>query len=208
MNFNRHPGAFTTQLCQCSFSDGSGRGAVFGGEIWRRLSRRFSVSLKVLYDDMQGQYSNILENDTTLMDDGTRVPLDYERVGDVRLTYIVFNPMLQFSPYGRLYLMAGPAVGITARAQYQYRLRHLNPDYVFVSTQTDESVIEDWTDIPDVNPVRIDIRVGLGYDLWLSRTVVFSPEVSYTMPVTGISNVDGWEVNTLRAVGVIKFVLK
>ncbi len=208
LNVNQHPGSFKTKLCECTFSDGSGRGILLGGEIWHRFSRRIAISFKVLYDDLQGQYSSILENDTTLMDDGTKVPLDYERIGDVRLTYLMFNPMLQYSPFGELYVMAGPAVGITARAEYQYRLRHLNPDYVFVSTQTDESVIEDWTDIPDANTIRIDVRFGLGYNLWLSRAVVFSPEISYSVPMTGISNVSGWEANTLRAVGVIKFVIK
>ena len=206
VNFNQHSGTFVTQDCRCTFSDGSGKGAILGAELSHKFSDEIGIAVKLLYDDKSASYTK----DTlklTLLQDYSKVPINYQRTLDTKLTYLTLNPMLELFPLWGFYLMLGPAISFRLGASYEMTEKILDDNYIYVDNSQNQISIENKTDIPNAQSIRLDIRVGAGYNLKLSRDVMFAPEISFGYPLTKISDKDNWLAQTLHVVGVLKFSL-
>ncbi len=210
LNMNSLKGSYSTPACDCIFENGSGKGALWGAELSRMFSENWGVALKLLVDDMRGTVTKDSTKQYVVWDQQTdqitSALISHERTLDTRLTYLVLNPMLQLYPFGGLYLMAGPAVGIRVIATTEMREKILDDRYTFVNGLS-ENTIEPATDIPSSEAIRLDLRAGIGYNLKLGRTVIFAPEVSFAYPLSNISSRSDWLVSTFRIVGVLKFEL-
>ncbi|MBL0175355.1 MAG: hypothetical protein IPP94_08855 [Ignavibacteria bacterium] len=205
---NTHAGDFLPECDKCLFADGSGIGIIAGIQIEHLPTPDWGIALKLLYDDKRAEYSTAFSGMRQVVD-GSVVDVPVERVMDARIAYFVINPMLELFPIKNLYLLAGPAIGLPMTSQYSVKERMLDPNFVFWSTGTDEAFLQpqEWTDIPDVTAPRIDVRVGIGYNLKLSRSVIFAPEVTYEYPLTNISSDDNWKASAIHGVAVLKFAL-
>jgi hypothetical protein len=205
VNINMHSGDFVTPVCDCFFADGDGKGVLAGVEGGVFLTKRLALALKVTYHDMRAEYSHKYFKPTTIMPDNIVVPLEYENKNDLRLAYVTVNPVIQVYPLKRLYIFAGPAVGIRAGHSYKYTKRLIDENYVFAANQTPViDVNDDSGELPDMKSLRVDLRAGIGCNLVLGRQVWFSPEVSYNYAITTISNDDNWYANAIHIAGVLK----
>jgi hypothetical protein len=208
INAASHSGTFYTSYCECEFSDGSGTGLTLGVEVGRRLSPVLNVALKLLYNDLRAEYSYPIRLLAYEVISEEYVEADHERHNDVRLGYVMLHPVLQFQPLPFLYFFAGPAVGIRTTATQLYTLRLTDPQFVMEFGDSNERVIEeDSGDIPDSQAIRADLRAGIGLNFRLGRTIRLAPELSYGVPLTTISDVDGWKASALHAVAVLKIDL-
>lgn len=213
MNLNQHTGDFQTQICNCTFANGSGKGVLLGAELSHKFNDDVGFAFKFLYDDKRATYDRRTREETLVLvvdESGkfvsTQLPLDYNNIADVRFSYAVFNPVIEIFPLWGLYILAGPAVGIRLKSTYEYKKSFVDPGYYFIDNDQPENTIES-ADIPGSESIRIDIRAGLGYNLKLSRTAYFAPEVSFDYPISKISSDDNWFARALHVVGVLKIRL-
>lgn len=206
-NLNTHSGDFVTDYCQCGFEDGSGTGLGLGVELGHFLSSSFAVAVKLVYDDLRGDYSYMITLPTADQSGGI-IDLEYERQNAIVLSYLMVNPVLQFHPVNGFYLFAGPAIGVTGTSTQEYTLRLADENYEFViGDPTTRLVEEDSGEIPRAESLRADVRAGIGANIRMGRGISFSPEVSYALPLTRISDDDNWEASALRLMGIFKFEL-
>ncbi len=210
MNLNQHSGDFITTECNCVYKDMSGSGLLFGGELSHKMSDDFGFVIKVLYDDKRASATNDTSENTIVLDEqgnylGDYI-LPYERKLDVRLSYLNVNPMLQWYPLWGLYVQVGPTLSMRLNASYDYTKKQKDAGYVFKSNNQSETSIEK-LDIPESQSLRLDLRAGVGYNLKLSRNMIFAPEVLFDYPLTKISSDDNWMVQTIHIIGVLKIAL-
>ena len=211
LNQNWHDGTFQTTLCSCTVKDGTGKGMYVGVELAHPLNEDVAVALRVMYDDKRAQYTSKVTKEALAYDEsnGTYFPViaDYENQLDVRLSYLVIQPVIEWTPLWNFYVTAGPAFAPKLTSTYTYKQKLLSQDFVYLNSETDETNLEEDGDIASPVALRIDVRVGIGYNLKLGKTTYFAPEVSYGYPLTKIAGTDDWFANTLHVVGVLKIRL-
>ncbi len=207
VNINSHSGDFLAEYCQCSFADGSGAGLGIGFEVGHMLSPVIGIALKLVYNDMQADYSYIIRRDAQLIT-GEIVQADHERLNEVKLGYFLLNPVLQVHPFPGFYLFAGPAIGFNTAAEQAYTLKIVDERYEFaVGDPTTHPIERDSGEIPGAEGTRTDIRAGLGVNIRLGRSFLFSPEISYGLPLSTISADDNWKAEAIHLMGIFKFEL-
>jgi len=204
-NLNTHSGDFITDFCECSFEDGSGIGFGMGVEIGHFLSSSFAFAVKVLYDDLRADYAYNITLPTEVENEGI-LDIPYERKNSVVLSYLMVNPVLQFYPVSLLYVFAGPAIGVSGTATQEYTLQLADENFEYVIGDPTTNLVEkDSGEIPRVESLRADVRAGIGANIRIGRGISFSPEVSYALPLTRISDDENWEAAAVRLIGVFKF---
>lgn len=207
-NLITHSGDFVTDFCQCTFADGSGAGVTVGIELGHMISPWLGLALKAVYSGMGADYSYFIMRNAVLKETGETVEARHERTNRVELGYFAFNPVLQIHPFNGLYVFAGPAVGFTTAGTTEYTLKIADDRYLFDIGGPEARVIEeDKGDIPGLESLRLDLRFGIGANLRLGRSFLFSPEVSYNLPMTTISSDDNWNAEAFHLIGVFKFEL-
>jgi hypothetical protein len=208
VNINSHSGDFVTEFCNCTFADGSGAGLSAGFEIGRMFSPLFGIALKLVYNDLRADYSYNIVLDAVLEPSGETVQANYERSNAVKLGYFMLHPVLQVHPFTGFYLFAGPAFGFNTTAERTYTLKIADERYLFEFGDPETKVVEeDSGEIPEAEGTRMDLRAGIGVNIRLGRSFLFSPEVSYGLPLTTISADDNWKAEAIHLVGVFKFEL-
>jgi hypothetical protein len=207
VNLNTHGGDYFTDFCECSFKDGTGTGLTAGVEIGHMLSPWLGMALKLVYNDLQAQYSSPIRLPSKTVDDEI-FDVDYTRELDVRLGYLMLNPVIQVQPFPFLYLFAGPAIGIRTTAKQDYTLRISDPTVEFEYTRLDEKLItDDSGEIPNAESLRADLRAGLGLNFRIGRGLRLAPEVSYGIPLTTIADDDDWKASAIHLTAVLKIDL-
>ncbi len=208
VNLNTHEGEFFTKYCECSFKDGSGTGITAGIELGHMLSPVVGVAVKLLYNDFRADYAFPVRITATVYPSGEIVDIAHERQMDVRLGYLMLHPVLQIHPTSYVYLFAGPAIGIKTTGTLAYTLKVVEPGFTLAYELVDSRlVIDDSGEIPQAKSFRADLRAGIGLNLRLGRNVRLSPEVSYGMPLTTISDDDDWKAQAIHATVILKFDL-
>ncbi|MCB2205917.1 outer membrane beta-barrel protein [bacterium] len=207
-NLNSHDGDFVTDFCECAFEDGSGTGLAIGIEAGHFLSNSIAVALKLVYNDLRADYSYQLLQDGLLPDNTVVEDVLFERQNTVVLGYLMIHPVIQLHPIGGFYLFGGPAIGFNMSATQDYTLLVVDERFAFdVGDPESREVLKDSGDLPGANGIRADLRFGAGYNLRLSRSILFAPEISYGYPLTNISDDDNWSASAIHVIGVFKFEL-
>ncbi|MFZ1729975.1 MAG: hypothetical protein WBQ23_01960 [Bacteroidota bacterium] len=208
INVVSHTGDFVSDFCKCSFENGSGLGISAGLEFGHMLSSVFGIAAKVVYSDMSADFSYLITQPTILIPSGETVDADHERKTVVKLGYFMINPVLQLYPFPSFYVFAGPAFGVKTTGNRTYTLTIVDERYYFGIGDPDSRIIEiDSGEIPEAEGMRTDLRAGLGANIRLGRKFLFSPEVSYNMPLSNISSDDNWKAEAIHIMGVFKFEL-
>jgi len=112
------------------------------------------------------------------------------------LSYITIEPSLRYAPMGgRLYLFAGPRVGLNIDKSFEYSI---------------DDKIDTSGEFSKINSTVVSAQVGIGYDFHLSKEtdptqVDLSPFVSFH-PYFGQEprSVENWAVTTVRAGLILK----
>ncbi|MDT8324138.1 MAG: hypothetical protein RRA94_08510 [Bacteroidota bacterium] len=207
-NLNTHSGDFTTDFCDCDFEDGSGAGLSVGLEVGHYLSSTFAVALKAVYSDLRADYSYQILEDAEVIDEGLVEDVLFERRNTVILGYFMLHPVLQLHPVNWLYLFAGPAVGVKTTATQEYTKVVTDERFAFELGDGDTRIVSrDTGELPRAESLRADLRIGIGANLRLSRSILFAPEASFGYPITTISDDDNWSAQAFHLIGILKFEL-
>lgn len=195
-----HSGSFTTPVCDCRFSEGSGTTFTLHAEVGRKLFPALALSLRMSWFDLGAEAKTDITRMTVVLGQPDRIPLQYTRTLTTELGYLVLTPTLSLYPFEEgLYLSAGLTAGLSLKSTYRYEESLHSADYVYV--ENDASVVrvtEDEGDLPDPTSLRLGVRAALGYDLWLSYRTTLTPEVAYSSPLNDISAQPGWTSNLIK----------
>jgi hypothetical protein len=106
-----------------------------------------------------------------------------------KLGYLHLSPTLKFclsrSP---IYLFAGPGIGLKTVGKVKTGNRGFGT--------TDN--------VPGMK-VRLDARVGAGYDLFLNRKLTLTPFVAFNAGLNSVVSGSNWRVHTLQAGAVLRY---
>jgi len=219
VNINAHNGGFITDYCNCEFKNGKGNGLTLGVEFGKKPEPWFAYGVRILYSAYQAKFNNFITELSMVLEvdeNGNPVggPIEenvlFERTNEVKLSYLIVNPMVQLYPLGGLYIMAGPGLGFTMKKDATYTKTIVPEGYTFYTAGNPDSptsfvVEEDSGNIRDTKTMRLDLRIGLGYNVRLGEDVDLAPEIAYDLPLTEISSAfPGWNVNSIHLSAILK----
>ncbi|PKL80924.1 MAG: hypothetical protein CVV25_01720 [Ignavibacteriae bacterium HGW-Ignavibacteriae-4] len=119
------------------------------------------------------------------------------------LMYGEIDLFMQFHnviPVDNLYLLAGLELGIPITASYNRLETRITTDEFGISTSTD---LPSSGDIMDT-PLRLALALGAGYMMEIDDNIFLTPEVSFRLPFSNVSDFNGgtnndWNFAQLRA---------
>lgn len=188
LNFNFHTPSFTYGVYDFNnnlvgnmvhTNNSNSLGGNFGFIANIPLSDMFYLSGRLGYNIMNGTLDDI------------NTPTNQTKAS---LGYLEISPILQIHNLIEnqgLYLLAGLELGVPLTKNYEF-------NYLAANNNT---YIGDKTDIPDA-ATRVALAVGAGWMFNLGSNVFLSPEVSFRIPFSKVSNnalFDKWEIPQLRA---------
>ena len=109
--------------------------------------------------------------------------------GDYKISYLSLAPTLKFCfPGSAFYIYGGPGFGFKTKGNilFSYSGRAME------------------SDISDMN-VRIDARLGLGYDFFLSQKLTLSPFAGFNFALNDVYKDSDWKINVMQAGIVLRF---
>ena len=121
----------------------------------------------------------------------------------ISLAYFVIEPLFKLNlPGSGIYFFMGPSLGFNVEGSTETEITEkFPPPYNNNDTkQTGKSTLKDLL-------VRFEIKVGGGYDIWISNSVVLTPQLSFGYGITKVIKDVSYRVLTIQALGTVKFAL-
>ncbi len=195
MNFNLHTGS--------DIESGSGFGLVVGGSVDMQFTQTIGMIANLqFYDNRSGSIS---QSGSKQYDNGqggvvsSTITLD----NSISLAYFVIEPLFKLNlPGSGIYFFMGPSLGFNVEGSTEsvYTETFPPPYNTNDTKQTGKSTLKDLL-------VRFEIKVGGGYDIWISNSVVLTPQLSFGYGITKVIKDVSYRVLTIQALGTVKFAL-
>lgn len=190
-NFNLHNPNFKLSpdsLTSIPISNGKSSFGVNAGVILNApLSDMFVFSGRIGFNGMGGKFEQEYKKiDTT-----------YLATFDNSLSYLEITPSLMIFdliPVERMYLLGGLEIGVPLTSTYSLSSTAKQPITAISPTYPSDTKI-------DEAKLRMAIAVGVGMSFNLSKTTFISPELSFRLPISGVSSnnqFNTWDVPQLR----------
>jgi Outer membrane protein beta-barrel domain len=195
MNFNLHTGS--------DVESGSGLGMVIGGTVDMQFTPTIGLIANLqFYDNRSGSISQTGSQQYNDGQGGT-VSSTITVDNSISLAYFVIEPLFKLNVRGSgFYFFMGPSIGFNVEGSSEAVYTETFPPPFNNNDQkkTSKSTLKDLL-------VRFEIKAGGGYDIWLSNSVVLSPQLSFGYGITKVIKDVSYRVLTIQALGTVKFAL-
>ena len=208
--------------CNCGalFSGGNGTGLLGSILFELPLDYTWAVGMKGGIDFKNFKTTTTLpENVIVELPSGDTAPVTMvmNRIGNLKTTYLDLTPYAQYQ-FFRMgpFLQAGLGIGLlmssslTQDRQLISTSATINGQTVnnltFTNGTTQESVPQTSTGF---NGLRLGLLLSAGYNIQVSDRSIFSPLITYDLPLTASGNTGGsaWRIGSLYATAELKFRL-
>jgi hypothetical protein len=195
MNFNIHTGS--------DIESGTGFGLVIGAGADMQFTNTIGLIANLqFYDNRSGSIS---QTGSKQYQDKQGNPVTSTITADnsISLAYFMIEPLFKLSiPNSGFYFIVGPCVGFNVEGSTEQTVTEsFPPPYNNNDTkQTSKSTLKE-------TQVRFQLKMGAGYDIWLSKTVALAPQLSFGYGITKVVKDVSWRVLTIQALVGVKIAL-
>lgn len=188
--------------CCPSFNGGSGTGINLGVLYETPLGESLWGSMRLGYSTTGGR---LLRTENTTVSGNE--PGVFEHSIDASLGSLGIEPLISYSLLGSLRAHAGGRLGVLLQSQFSQRERLTSPSTgTFPNGRRSQNEVNG-AEIPQSQSLQAAGLVGISYDLPMNanHTLLLSPEVFYSIPLTNtVSGLD-WKVAQLRIGAALKW---
>lgn len=212
---NLHSASFTAlpgiPNCCPRFENGSGGGLAAGALVELPLTRRWLLDIRAGLVQQDGLLSATEQTGVIL--DGIPRTGSFEHRVDAQLTSVGLEPSVGLRLTNRLMLRAGFRAGILMTKTFSQVEQIVSPEGRGTFVDEDGNDTRRRTrneaegDIPGTAQLQAALQAGMGYDLPLNarQTLILSPEITYSLPLTSVLADGGWQVHTFRFGVAVKY---
>lgn len=191
--------------CPCEFEGGSGFGFTFGPNYERDVfaATKFGAALLFDFSAISASYVEIedIEARSQTSDYSEVIPISIENTADATFFSVGLMPYLKWEPVNFFFVRGGLRVSYLATSNLKHTQTLLQNTVVLSNKEIgvvklldetgnpapdNELVIED-VDFPDINPLQMSLVPAVGFNARLSERLFLSPSVSYSFPLTNLS---------------------
>ncbi|MCZ7557866.1 MAG: hypothetical protein M5R41_15820 [Bacteroidia bacterium] len=198
LQFNMHSGTYealdNNAVCGiCEFENGEKTGLRLEGLFEYPLSRTFLFSGRIGYQDFSGAFDrDKYRVGPVAQPSGPPVDMIVDQTFDNALSYLTVTPGILYFPIDQeLHLNLGLGFAFPLSKDYTLREVLVSPsDKTFADGTTDHIIRDE--EIQEVNGLRLALELGAGYDIPLTRNLLLTPEVAYSLPLTKVTGRGDW----------------
>ncbi|MBE0644656.1 MAG: hypothetical protein IH600_11300, partial [Bacteroidetes bacterium] len=203
--FNFHSGTYEAldqnALCGvCDFENGDVMKFRFEALLEIPLTPSLMLSGRIGLQDFSGQFDR--DNyyvGQVAQPTGPPADLIVDHTFDNALSYLVVTPGILYFPIEEeLHLNLGLGFGFPMSKDYTLREEMVSPAGITFSDGTRDHVIRD-EEIQNVNGFRLSLEIGAGYDIPLTRNLLLTPALGYSLPLTSVTDKGEWSASALAA---------
>jgi len=211
--------------CGCDFDEGSGSG--FVGNILFELpidySWAFGIKTGIDFKNTSGTafvhdtaVIRFVRNGDSLTTSGR---IDFNREGDVSLTYLNFIPYARYQFYrDGPFLQLGAGIDLLVGSHFTHKRTltkttaqledNTTIDNIKFENGTREETLEDG-EVTNASGIRLGALLTFGYDFPASERSVISPMITIDYPISAVrqENAQGWKLSTVEGSVAFKFKL-
>ncbi len=180
------------------FTSGTGGSFSLSGMLRIPLAAGWSGSFRAGITRYNGQFTALQV--APILPDGTPVPMTVRHTLDASFLLASFLPSVEYTPFGRMTLSAGPEIGIVAGNTVVQKEEIIDPPgATWVSTKTPLQVLFDG-ELSDISPLQVALTAGAGYSFPLNsaRTLHIAPEVYISLPLGVLRETGSWSAMSYR----------
>jgi hypothetical protein len=204
------------------FTNGSSNGFYAGlsfEQHFGKVNSKHSIIARVLYNSLPASlkttgdtYPSLVESkvgDSTIY---TVVNSSTEHTIDVKYNLLTVEAMYKFNVVKTFGLTIGPTFDFPISKTKDQRFSLLEPNNVqFVKDQAavdrgeikyadnDRTIIVSEGDIPESSSLRVGIKAGVQYEIYMSERWYLVPAVYYNFAITNVTSAEDWKVNAFQA---------
>ena len=200
-DFNELPGL---NSCCGEFGDGSGTGFSFGFLYKMPLSSSLGLDFRLGYSSLPGEITHEEYIGNAYNYDLQTVKAISEYKLESAFGMIEFTPTLSIQLFNKpIYFNLGASLGLILSGSYDYSEELIEPDNIMFIDGTDIHSSEG-----DIDKIASLYMAGIGsisYDIDISKTLVFSPELAFCYNFTNLVQDVSWKVNSIRLGFALKY---
>ena len=195
LNFNLHTGS--------DIESGSGLGFIIGGGVDMQFSNMIGLIANLqFYDNRSGSISQTGSNQYQ-DNQGNPVSSTVTADNSISLAYFMIEPLFKLSiPNSGFYFVMGPCVGFNVEGSTEQTITEsFPPPYTSNdSKKTSKSTLKETL-------VRFELKTGAGYDIWLSKSIALTSQLTFGYGITKVVKDVSWRVLTIQALAGCKISL-
>ncbi|MCX8050569.1 MAG: hypothetical protein N3B17_01555 [Chlorobi bacterium] len=176
---------------------------------------RSSLIFRLLYDRLPSSFTQIndkLPSRAIVGNDTRTILTTTEFTADVTYTLIDFEAMYRFgigtSGFG---IQAGPVISYALEKKVEQLLKLVDPpnaqfvpDPNYQYRDFNRTVVIYSGDIPESNALRIGLKAGIQYEIFLRRMTIV-PSLNYNFGITNLTRNESWRVSAIQAQVDVRF---
>ncbi|MBN1449118.1 MAG: hypothetical protein JXA28_14420, partial [Bacteroidetes bacterium] len=203
--FNFHSGTYDAldkeAVCgTCTFENGDVMKFRFEALVEIPYSPSLMFSARLGLQDFSGQF----ERDNyyvgkVAQENGPPVDMIVDHTFDNALSYLTVTPGVLYFPIEQpLHLNLGLGLAFPLSKDYTLREQLVQPANVQFADGTRDHITRD-EEIQEINSMRLAIDAGVGYDIPLTRNLLVTPALAYSLPLTKVTGRGDWTASALAA---------
>lgn len=200
---NTYKGTFSTyeNKNECGkFTDGDGKGLLFGLKMEYNLTRRINLYLSFLYEDRGGDFNSSQISALVFIDDVNLVTdAILEQKLKSKINSFSINPMIKYKPFDFDFgLLIGPSINLITLDEITQTENILSPNELFFLKTHSKSRTVLTEKIESKNSILLDIKGGIAYGIPINSYFKITPEVYYYYPLVKVSSTSDWKISGLQ----------
>ncbi len=192
LNFNLHTGS--------DIESGSGLGMVIGGGVDMQFTKTIGMIANLqFYDNRSGSISQTGSRQDR-DPQGNPVTATLTADNSISLAYFMIEPLFKMSLQNSdFYFVAGPCVGFNVEGSTEQTLTTTYPPPYTASNkkETSKSTLKETL-------VRFELKIGAGYDIWLSKNIALTPQLTFGYGITKVVKDVSWRILTIQLLTGVK----
>jgi hypothetical protein len=203
-----HHGSFSPN-CRCAFGGEDGGNVFAAAEVMVQYPKLgFALKIMASYYDASAEFSYNETRRSVQVGGLPDIDVEYHKDASVHYRWLSFMPAFAwYVPKSSLFLQAGLDVGFPLQARYNNIESIVTPDVTYYEGGRQVTLLEE-SDIPGGNDIRVALAGAIGYDIQLSSSFMFTPQIGGALPLTAVSSDDSsWKISTAYGVLFLKFRL-
>jgi len=183
-----------------TFTDGDGKGLIFGLKMEYNLTRKLNLLFSLLYEDRGGNFNSSIVTAPVFVDDNTLVKnASLEEKLESKINTFSLNPMIKFKPFDVDFgIIFGPSISFITSDEITHNESILSPNelYFLKTRSKTRTVLTD--KINSKSSMLLDLKTGLSYGIPINGYFKITPEIFYFYPLIKVSSNSDWKISGLQ----------
>jgi len=191
------------------FTNGTGWEPPFGILAEIPLSQKFSLSPRLLWNNLSGAFTTAAPNTGDVLVNGSPAPTNLQDKLATTLHNASLDALLKWMPFRKnnLYLLGGATFNYNTAASFTQTESILSPNNAVFTTNGQQDRTLDSGNFTTVNKLQYALSFGVGFDIPLSQKIFLAPEILTSIGLNSVLSDVGWNIITLRFMVAVKFDL-